>query len=235
MDPIFFTHIPKTASTSLQRAVVDNVVDEECRHRYSGVKSALLSQNLSFDFLEGHYPYGIHTLYRATSPQYFVMLRDPIDRAISHYYFIKASNSSTYTHPQADAAYKNNLVDFYRRPRYQNPQTRYTAGIQWHFAGRYISLNGFLGSQALARAKSNLREKYEAFGLKERFRDSADLFASRIGTRVQLPERKHQRTPNRPSISDLDDGVVRKLEQLNARDVSLYQFAVDHFGCQFNE
>ncbi|WP_372586304.1 sulfotransferase family 2 domain-containing protein [Salinibacter ruber] len=226
--------MPKTSSTSLQRAVVYNVVDEECRYRYSGIKSALLSQNVSFEFLEGHYPYGVHTLYRAKSHQYFVMLRDPIERAISHYHFIKSSYGSDYTHPKADVVHKNSLVDFFREPRNQNLQTRYTAGIHWQFSGRYISLNGFLGRKALSRAKSNLREEYEAFGLKERFQDSADLFASCIGTCVKLPERRYQRTPNRPSISDLDDGVVRKLEQLNSRDVSLYRFAVDHFDCQFN-
>jgi hypothetical protein len=41
MNPIFFTHIPKTASTSLQRGVIESKVAEEKQHRFSGLWSAL--------------------------------------------------------------------------------------------------------------------------------------------------------------------------------------------------
>jgi hypothetical protein len=56
-------------------------------------------------------------------------------------------------------------------------QTRFVAGLGWARRASHPP-NGRLGRWALSRAKQNLLEKYEAFGIKERFRESAQLFAS---------------------------------------------------------
>jgi hypothetical protein len=233
MEPVFFTHIPKTASTSLQRAVMYDIPDKN-RHRYSGVRNVLLSRRKSFEFLEGHYAYGVHHLYGIYTPKYFVMLRDPVERAISHYYFIRSSDGPDYTHPSIEDVRKNDLVEFYRKPKYQNVQTRFVAGVVWQQVGRYLSLNECLGRRALARAKQNLVRRYEAYGLTERFEKSARLFAARIGGEAQIPEKRYQKTANRPTANELDDGVTRALEHLNARDMALYRFARRRFSRQLD-
>ena len=233
MGTLFLTHIPKTAGTSMRSSVVAPHVPEAGCHSPNGYYSALSSRG-SFDLIEGHFPYGMHYLYGVKNPSYFVMLRDPIDRAISHYYFISACDGPSYVHPRIEDVRENDLVGFYRKAEYQNMQTRFVAGLGWEYAGRYVSLDGWLGRWALSRAKRNLLEQYEAYGIKERFHDSAQLFATRLSASADIPEKQHKKTPNRPDASELPDATVQELRQLNALDVALYRFASDHFDEQFD-
>jgi hypothetical protein len=207
-------------------AVFEPHVPESRHHDPDGYWTALRS-DASFDLLAGHCSaYGVHRFYDVEQPRYFVMLREPVDRAASYYYFVRQSmRSDSYSHPALEDATKYTLAEFYERPEYQNIQTRYIAGVEWEYAGRYLDLNGKMGKLALQRAKSNLTKKYEAFGLKERFEESAELMASRLGVEVSVPEKKYKSTRNRPMVSDLSDATRRSLRQANALDVALYEFA----------
>jgi hypothetical protein len=80
----FLTHVPKTAGTSMRKAVFEPRVSESDIYSFSGIRRAL-SSRVEFDLLTGHHPYGVHKLYAVNTPRYFVMLRDPIDRAIYQY------------------------------------------------------------------------------------------------------------------------------------------------------
>jgi hypothetical protein len=195
----------------------------------NGYRSAITTRG-SFRLVDGHFPYGIHHLLGVESPQYFAMLRNPVDRAVSHYYFIKSCEGPSYTHPRLNDVKKNDLVDFYQKiTRHQNVQTRFIAGIGWEFAGRHLSSNSQRGQWALKRAKWNLRNRYAAFGLKERFKASARLFASILGVQPRWSDKRHKATPDRPSLDDLPEEICRSLRQANSFDVELYEFAADLF------
>lgn len=230
MAKIFFTHIPKTAGRSMRVAVFEPHVKEARRHDPKGYWAALKS-GTSFDLLAGHCSaYGIHWFYGVRQPRYFMMLRNPVDRAVSYYYFVRQSkDSSTYSHPSLDDATEFSMTEFYEKPQYQNLQTRYVAGVAWEYAGRHLDLNGWIGSLALARAKSNLIDKYEAFGLMERFSESAELMASCLGVEANVPEKKYKSTTDRPDVSELSEATRKSLLQSNALDVVLYEFACKHF------
>lgn len=200
--------------------------------RPSGYRSALTTRG-SFDLIEGHFPYGIHLLYAVATPTYFVMLRDPVDRAVSLYYFIQSCSSRSYTHPQLNDAKQNNLVDFFKIPSFQNVQTRFVAGLGWEYTGRYLSLTNWLGRRALSRAKYNLRHRFEAFGIQSRFQDSARLFASRLGVQANTPKQRYKKTSDRPSPSDLSDSTLSQLRELNSLDMTLHSYAVKQFDRQF--
>jgi hypothetical protein len=214
----------------MRAAVIDPYIPKSNQHNPSGYRSALAAHG-PFDLIEGHFPYGVHYLYGLSKPRYFTMLRDPVDRAVSHYYFIKACDGPSYVHPRLDDVKENSLVELYRKPNYQNMQTRFVAGLGWEYAGRFLSLNGW-GRWALKRAKKNLTRQYEAFGLKERFEESAQLFATRLGVEPEWPEMHHKETPNRPAAADLGEHTRRSLRGLNALDVELYDFAAECFDQQ---
>jgi len=228
---LFLTHVPKTAGTSMRKAVFEPSISESGIHSFSGIRRAL-TRRVEFDLLAGHYPYGVHKLYEVDTPQYFVMLRDPIDRAISQYYFTKMADTDWYSHPDLEDVKTNDLTDFYRTPTRQNLQARYVAGLEWEWVGRHISLNGLLESLVLKRAKGNLLQAYEAFGLKERFQESARLFGSRLGAVPELPDKRHKKTRERPSKDDLSDAVLHQLRELNSLDIALYECAQAHFDTQ---
>lgn len=124
MATLLFTHIPKTAGRSMRIGVFEPQVSEERQGDPSGYWSAVRSQG-SFDLLAGHgCVYGIHWLYKIERPRYFVMLREPVDRAVSYYYFVKqCATQHSYTHPSLQDATENSICDFYQLPVYQNVQT----------------------------------------------------------------------------------------------------------------
>jgi predicted nucleotidyltransferase len=128
MSALFFTHIPKTAGTDMRAAVFNPSVARHARHRWKRVQSSIRS-SVDFRLLVGHYPYGVHRLYGVSAPRYFVLLRHPIERAISHYYFIKDANSPTYRHPQSSIVEDHTLVSLHEQPAFQNVQTRYISGL----------------------------------------------------------------------------------------------------------
>jgi hypothetical protein len=171
----------------------------------------------------------MHRFYRVENPRYFVMLRCPVDRAVSFYYFVEACSDSSYKHPRLEEVRKNDLAEFYRNPVHQNVQTRFVAGLLSEYAGRYLDLNGRLGRAVLRRAKKNLVESYEAFGLKEQFKNSVRLFASRLDVTPEWPEKRHKKTGERPGVSDLDEHVRHAIRDSNSLDMELYRFAQDEF------
>lgn len=217
----------------MRRTVLDPHVPESERHRPSGHRSALATRG-SFDLIEGHFPYGTHHLYGVRDPRYVVMLREPLDRSVSNYYFIKSCEGPSYVHPQIEDVKQNSLGELYQKTQYQNTQTRFLSGIGWEYAGRYLPLNNRLGRWALSREKFNLKHRYEAFGLKERFEDSVHVIASSLDVKPEWSEKQHKATPNRPSVEDLLETTRTTLRRTNSLDVELYSFAVDLFERRLN-
>jgi hypothetical protein len=84
----------------------------------------------------------------------------------------------------------------------------------------------------LERAKNNLLKRYEAYGLKERFRESAHIFTSHLGREPTLSGERRKKTNDRPAKADLEKETLHKLRDLNSVDVALYEFACNHFESQ---
>jgi len=55
MSTIFFTHIPKTAGTSIRKSVFDKNIPKTRKHLYSGMRAALTNSN-GFKILQAIIP-----------------------------------------------------------------------------------------------------------------------------------------------------------------------------------
>lgn len=184
--------------------------------------------------LIGHSTYGVQCL--AGQPaQMFTMLRDPIDRAVSHYYFIKQpfkykdlrfggnlEQHNVHNETPLSEIFSRNANKKYRLAGtwlVDNMQTRYLAG----YAHYWKPANS---SSLLAAAKRNLEKNYAEFGIQSRFEESVERIADRFGWVVgkSLEPTKQTTIDKTPSDSDLE-----MVKQSNLLDLELFDFAKELF------
>src|SRR5206468_13017876 len=142
-----------------------------------GEELAAIAQNQMdrLRIVTGHLYFGAHE-FSARPCTYITMLREPIDRVISHYYFVR-HDPSNYLY---ELARKMSLKEFGEscgRQEPNNDQTRLLAG-PCHTAGF-----GICSDEMLDIAKRNLAEHFAAVGISEEFDRSLMLMKRILGCR----------------------------------------------------
>jgi hypothetical protein len=160
---------------------------------------------------------------------YFVVLRDPVERAISQYYMTQTWEQPS-GHPLCQLSNRD-LMGFYQSPWTQNLQTRTIAGILATRIGGLINLNkDTTGRIVFGAAKKNLKSAYTEFGTTERFEETVARFADCLDFSYQIPEKRHASLPDRPTEQDMSSVKVEKIKKLNSLDCRLYEFARKEFN-----
>ncbi|WP_036479481.1 sulfotransferase family 2 domain-containing protein [Myxosarcina sp. GI1] len=225
---IIFTHIPKTSGTSFRKHSIDPNFD--AREIYEGKGRLALITKLNkrkIKIIQGHIRFGIHR-YIACRPIYITFFRDPIQRAISEYFFIKQSKYSTYTHPDHALVENLPLQDFFKLKYRDNLQTRFIAGYG------YDKIIGN-SEKLLDKAIENLDKCYKVIGIKERFDESLCCFQNYFDWK-QVKDRDYleKKTLVKSKIEDLDANVLESLHQSHVLDLKLYEYATAKFEQQLS-
>ncbi len=92
---ILFMHIAKTAGTAFREVIIENYKHSQVAYLYPHPPGLLVSnlgllpldQRARFRLVMGHFEYGIHEFLPQES-SYVTIVRDPIKRVISHYYYL---------------------------------------------------------------------------------------------------------------------------------------------------
>ena len=232
----FFTHIPKTAGTAVRKKLLYPNIPVDKRKESQGFRHILTTNWSGCIWLEGHFPYGVHRYMRGLdgNPVYFTMLRDPIEQAISFYYFIHTCSTKPgdpYEHPLYPEVQKYDLLEFYAQPQHKNIQTRFLGGCLWHRL-RNSRLLAPLDGWLLRTAKQHLLEEYACYGLVSRFEKSLRMFAGLFGWDVSLPQKRVKANTDRPTEGDLSRRTLARLRERLSMDIELYQYAKKHFSNQ---
>ena len=211
-----FTHIPKVGGSSFKRSVIEPNIDPEGIYKFHGLRSFALARLQNYQFVEGHYPYGIHSFTRSHC-HYYTLLREPIDRAISYYYFVRQCDYSYYRHPDLPAAKALDLVEFTRlRP---NIQSRMIAGYP------HCLFSGMSRTLLLRLAMRNLCHNYKCFGLLENFEDFASRVSLMNGCNYRFVFGHSTVTWQRPKVDHISMAQDLALRKILRADLELYAFA----------
>jgi hypothetical protein len=228
-EAVIFLHVPKTAGTTLNRLIeweyplfeiysIDPVFFRWSASHLWRLPPRRLKKIRMF---KGHMLFGLHQILPQPAT-YITVLRDPIDRVISAFYFMRSYK----LHPLYWKFKSENwsLEDFVRRMPRESVQCKIIAGAQYEKP---------CTAEICERAKENLVRHFSVVGLSERFEESLALIKLRFGWKLKRYS-SFNVTRTRPKKADVPQSTLDLIEEKNAFDVSLYNCAVNIFQTAIN-
>ena len=231
---IVFTHIPKTSGTSFIKEIIEPNIGGDQIYRGGRLKSNITALQKDCKFLSGHFPYGLH-MFTRKKIKYITFLREPIDRAVSFYFFVKNhKDNPKLRHPLYDYAESVTLKEFYQNKIFHNLQTRFIGGLifdkLYPFTPYPIIKNVMLES-----AMQNLEKKYFCFGILEEREKSITLLQNKFALTKRMNIAPKKRSILRPRIDQVDHETIQILKHANDLDLQLYSFGLNLFKSKINE
>jgi hypothetical protein len=167
-------------------------------------------------------PFGLHRKLSRPST-YITVLRDPIDRAISQYYFPLTHRLQ----PRHREVKRVTFDDYVRITPYKNVQTKLLSGIDHG----YDFTAGECSAEELELAKRNLSTSFALVGLTERFDESLALAKIEFGWRIGQYS-QFNITRERPKKNQIPPPTRALIIEHNRFDVELYSYAEGLFDEQ---
>lgn len=247
---VIFSHIPKTAGSSVNHVAENNydnifsfykvvqpagtTLGDWIKDFNTQLSQLRASGNQDTVFLRGHFGLGMHLFLTCKSCSYITFLRHPVERAVSHFYFLMR--------PQSRSKWSKDppeIEDFFYSKKLaalDNLQTRFLSGIGWQkssYSGDLYSKQSSLkygqcNEKMLELAKSNL-SNHIMFGLQDRFTESIDFLATHLGWKYIPHDIYHNVNNKRKKLSELSDELLSFIETENKFDVELYHHASNLF------
>jgi len=219
---LIFLHIPKTAGTTLNRIIewqynplsIFTVDPHRIRATVQRFRTLSEDRRRRLRVVRGHLFYGIHE-YLPQGATYITMLREPVARLLSSYFFILRRP----LHPLHRKLKKEKLGVkglIALTPNSQNLQCRFIAGI---------GKTGVCDRSVLENAKEHLSRSFRVVGISERFEESLLLIATKF--QWSLCYYEDRKVARNRSVVEPD--VVEAIRQHNSLDLELYDFGMKLF------
>lgn len=229
VETVIFLHIPKTAGTTLDQIIFRHYrfknVYQTGLIAQQGVRDYIKmseAEKANYRLLKGHLNFGIHK-YVPNAWAYFTFLREPIDRTISHFYYIAQSkNHALYNQIQSQQMGIGEYIESGLDPMLFNAQTRLLSGV-WDTIPA-----GTCTPEHLEQAKENLEKHIKVIGLTEQFDESLILLRETFGW-SHLHYTRQNVTSNRPKTEGLSPEELSAVKSANELDLALYEFALPLF------
>ena len=223
-ESVIFLHLPKTAGTTVNRLIeweyrlsemysIDPVLFEWSAAHLRKLPPERLRKIRMF---KGHMLFGLHEVLPQPAT-YITVLRDPVDRVISAFYFMRSYK----LHPLYWKLRREKwtLEDFVRNSQRDNVQSKIVAGADY---------NAPCTRGIMEQAKHNLRHYFGVVGLSERLEESLALMKIRFGWKLGSYS-SFNVTRSRPKKRDLPKPTLDLIHEKNAFDIELYECGRDLF------
>lgn len=210
---LIFSHIPKTGGLTMRR-IIDHHFRPGHIFKYpphpkaKKLKKLKKSDTAPIRCVYGHCRFGVHRYFHQPF-KYITMLRDPVSRIISAYYFIRSSPSNK-MHKKVSKMSFEDFVFSQSQEDYSplsNHQTRFISGKN---------------EPDLGLAKQNLKNHYAFVGITEMYPESVFLLNRTMGW-PHFSYTKENVTKNKPKRAPISDEVIQYLKQKNQLDYQLYE------------
>lgn len=225
-ETIIFLHLPKAGGMTLHRILEERYPPERV-YTFEGKKPLVAverfrllpeAQRARYRVLKGHVVYGLHDS-TSTPCTYITLLRDPVERVISQYYYAKSRPEHyLYERLNKEGMTLFEYASLRLTPEIVNQQT----GM---LAGQAIGAKGVeVTSASLSLAKKHLQTHFRVVGLTEEFDTSLLLLQRAFGWSMPFYLRENV-TSDKPNGAQIDPRARELLAELNCLDIELYAFA----------
>jgi hypothetical protein len=192
---------------------------ETLRQSADTFKSLSLEQRMKYRVIVGHTAFYLRLHEYMSQPcTYITIIREPIDRIISHYYFV-IQTPHHYLHKKV-VSQNMSLKDYVLAnlsPELDNGQTKLLAtddGMVKY--GQYTE-------ELLEIAKDNILKYFSVIGVLDRFDAFLMLLRRTFGWEISHYVKENV-TINRPNKNELAEDTLSVLEEHNQLDIRLYKF-----------
>lgn len=237
MKKLIFLHIPKSAGSTIQtifkRQYRRNAFFVPGKHPDLDVIKEKLASKNDLRLCFGHMDFGMHDVV-GQDYKYATIIRDPIERVISQYYYVKRQpEHHLYNHAFRDnnfslAEYVENGLS----TELNNGQVRIlvgAGGFHKNVHTKYDIPFGKCEPWMLDEAKLNIEKHFVFFGLQEYFDESLVLMKKELGWRWDIGYVSRNITRSRKKASELDSKTIKIIRDANALDIELYDWSKANF------
>jgi len=221
-----FSHVPKTAGTSLESYLIQAFAFKDVLHvnapDLNKLPQCVYLKNRFAKFISGHHPF--HGLLYQLLPDenivHISMMRDPVSRVVSYYNYLATRNYHALHSQIKDMGFDKFLA--------QNDMVEIHNGQAKRFAGLLHSSEIVSDSDLYFRAKQAIDKCYSLVGVTEFFKQFYQLLAKKCGiTFHQLPV--INRSETKVQLTDLSQYQLKTIKQNNKVDIQLYQYVKSKF------
>jgi hypothetical protein len=234
-DTLFFLHLPKCGGTTFNGLLHQMFRRDSELYRNPYRRRELLDIRRDelrlYRLIRGHFQYPDIIDKLGFQPRTVTLLRNPIERFISHYQMCKHPRWQSKLAAQQDfqvALNSMSFEEFLERPdltaELANLQYRFLAGFHKDAAGRPVC--------DYSRPCEGLLDHFEVVGLLERFDESLEAFCFVFDLPPITGYDNRNVSPDRDERSRLSPEVFERVAELNRHDMQLYATAQQKFERQ---
>lgn len=215
--PFLFLHVAKTAGSTLSSVFKRSERPTKFTHTWAHPKIQDMPSIIQKDIVFGHFRYGLH-YYFNRSCTYMTVLRDPIDRVVSHYYYHRQHKKDPGHDFAMNRTFEQWIID---SPAGNNEQTRQLSGLRTQFN---------ITEEILDMAMYHMRQ-FAVVGLTEKYHETLIMMRHIAGLKVTR-YRAVNKGVKRPKLADVPEATVELIKQRNWADIELYKLAKEIFEKQ---
>ncbi len=217
---LLFMHIPKTAGTSIRSLLERPFAAHERAYLYNeswgisleAFRSLPNKEKEQFRLVCGHFNFGVHE-WMPQEARYITILRDPVERVISLYHFIKRTPGSKHHHLIVDNNYS--LEDFVFSGLFAKTDNGMVRNISGVRGVRF----GECSDDVLDRAYRNIENHFECVLTMEHMQRGI----AKLSEILEIPVRGfRKKNISRTPKEAIDPLLVKKIDALNRLDRELY-------------
>ena len=232
---LFYIHVPKTAGTTMKLIIIwlykwDEIFWAKSTDYIKKKLKALDNEHLNnIKIVAGHTPFGMHRHFEFSDYRYFTILRDPVERAISQFFYMQQKPKHPYypiaTNP--DYTYEELLENKLINNTF-NVQTYWLIGENPDFFKK-----GVYDEEVVKQAKANIDKHFAFIGLNDRFDESLILMKRKFNW--TLPFYTPKNINKKKKKDKVSARTLELIQHYNQMDIELFNYCKAKFESELAE